>query len=94
MARSDSLSRHLTLAQRAEVFDKTAAKVTKQYFDPKFNGTDWPHIAKESRERIVALKDPEAFELAMHELVRKLGTSHTGFFHKSVRRVRDAWRLG
>ena len=87
MARSDSLSRHLTLAQRAEVFDKTAAKVTKQYFDPKFNGTDWPRIAKEARERIVALEDPEAFELAMHELVRKLGTSHTGFFHKSVRRV-------
>jgi len=94
MARSDSLSRHLTLAQRAEVFDKTAAKVTKQYFDPKFNGTDWPHIAKESRERIVALKDPEAFELAMHELVRKLGTSHTGFFHKSVRRVPGRLAIG
>ena len=94
MARSDSLSRHLTLAQRAEVFDKTAAKVTKQYFDPKFHGTDWPRIAKESRERIVALKDPEAFELAMHELVRKLGTSHTGFFHKSVRRVPGRLAIG
>jgi C-terminal processing protease CtpA/Prc len=94
MARSDSLSRHLTLAQRAEVFDKTAAKVTKQYFDPKFNGTDWPRIAKDSRKRIVALDDPEAFELGMHELVRKLGTSHTGFFHKSVRRVPGRLAIG
>jgi len=94
MARSDSRSRHLTLAQRAEVFDKTAAKVAKQYFDPKFNGTDWPRIAKDSRERIVALEDPEAFELAMHELVRKLGTSHTGFFHKSVRRVPARLAIG
>ena len=94
MARSDSRSRHLTLAQRAEVFDKTAAKVAKQYFDPKFNRTDWPRIAKDSRERIVALEDPEAFELAMHELVRKLGTSHTGFFHKSVRRVPARLAIG
>ena len=45
MARNDSLSRNLTLAQRTEVFDKTAAKVTKQYFDPRFNGTDWPQLA-------------------------------------------------
>ena len=51
MAQNDSLSRNLTLAQRTEVFDKTAAKVTKQYFDPRFNGTDWPRLARESRER-------------------------------------------
>lgn len=94
MARSDSLSRNLTFAQRAEVFDKTAAKVTKQYFDPRFNGTDWPRLARESRDRIVSLDDPEQFELGMHELVRKLGTSHTGFFHQSVRRVPGRLAIG
>jgi len=30
----------------------------------------------------------------MHELVRKLGTSHTGFFHQSVRRVPGRLAIG
>src|ERR1700722_5819989 len=94
MARSDSLSRKLTLAQRTEVFDKTAAKVTKQYFDPRFNGTEWPQLAREAKEGIISREDPEHFELGMHDLVRKLGTSHTGFFHQSVRRVPGRLSLG
>jgi carboxyl-terminal processing protease len=94
MAQNDSLSRNLTLAQRTEVFDKTAAKVTKQYFDPRFNGTDWPRLARESREQIISRDDPEQFELGMHDLVRKLGTSHTGFFHQSVRRVPGRLSIG
>src|SRR5579871_3101764 len=94
MAQNDSLSRKLTLAQRTEVFDKTAAKVTRQYFDPQFNGTDWPRLARESREQMISRDDPEQFELGMHDLVRKLGTSHTGFFHQSVRRVPGRLSIG
>src|ERR1700758_510170 len=94
MAQNDSLSRKLTLAQRTEVFDKTAAKVTKQYFDPRFNGTEWPKLAREAREGIISREDPEQFELGMHDLVRKLGTSHTGFFHQSVRRVPGRLAIG
>lgn len=94
MGRNDSHSRNLNFAQRAEVFDKTAEKVTKQYFDPQFNGTDWPRLAREARERIVSLSDPEQFETAMHDLVRKLGTSHTGFFHQSARRVPARLAIG
>ena len=84
----------LSFAQRAEVFDKTAAKITKDYFDPKFNGVDWPAIVKERRAGIVSLEEPEAFEMAMHDLVRSLGTSHTGFFHQSVRRVPARLAIG
>ncbi len=40
------------------------------------------------------MSDPEAFELAMHDLVRSLGTSHTGFFHQSVRRVPARLAIG
>ena len=68
--------------------------VTKYYFDPKFNGTDWPIIAQSSRDQILATEDSEAFELAMHELVRRLGTSHTGFFHHSVQRVPARLAIG
>ena len=94
MAQGDLPSRNLTFDQRAKVFDKTVASVTKQYFDPKFNGVEWPRIASESRERIIALDDPETFESGMHELVRKLGTSHTGFFHQSVRRIPSRLAIG
>ena len=84
----------LSLVQRAEVFDKTVAKVTKDYFDPKFNGVNWPKIARERRDAVLSLADPEAFELAMHDLVRTLGTSHTGFFHQSARRVPARLAIG
>lgn len=84
----------LTYKQRASIFDKVYKDVSKRYFDPKFNGTDWPRLAESSREEIVAVEDPEAFELAMHSLVRRLGTSHTGFFHQSVRRVPARLAIG
>ena len=96
MGRSESLSKptNLTLEERSRIFDKTAAKVTREYFDPNYNGTSWPARAQEQRESIVALDDPDAFELRMHELVRSLKTSHTGFFHQSVRRVPGRLAIG
>ena len=84
----------LTFDQRAQIFDKTVAKVTKEYFDPNFNGTKWPDIARDSRQAILAEDDAEAFERSMHELVRRLGTSHTGFFHQSVKRVPARLAIG
>src|SRR5208283_5114904 len=43
---------------------------------------------------IIALDDPLAFELGMHDLVRSLKTSHTGFFHQSVKRVPARLAIG
>jgi C-terminal processing protease CtpA/Prc len=77
----------LNYKQREHIFDKVYKLVTRHYFDPTFNGTDWPTIAQSCRQEIVAVDKPDAFETAMHGLVRRLGTSHTGFFHQSVRRV-------
>src|ERR1700685_4140341 len=96
MARDESISKptNLSLEQRRQIFDRTVAKVTKLYFDPKFNGTEWPKRAGESKEGILSAGDPDAFELRMHELVRSLKTSHTGFFHQSVRRVPGRLAIG
>jgi C-terminal processing protease CtpA/Prc len=96
MGQGESILRPIKLsqAQRAEIFDKTVAKVNKDYFDPKFNGVDWLQLAGERRESILSLVDPEAFELALHDLVRTLGTSHTGLFHRSVRRVPARLAIG
>ncbi len=80
MAQEKLLQRpsRLTLQQRTAIFEKVYKAVTKHYYDPKFNGTDWPKIAQSRKSQIIATEDPEAFELAMHDLVRQLGTSHTG----------------
>jgi carboxyl-terminal processing protease len=96
MAAGESILRpiNLTSKHRNEIFDKSARLVSKEYFDPKFNGTDWPKLAAESRDRIISIEEPEAFELAMHDLVRSLKTSHTGFFHESVKRVPGRLAVG
>ena len=77
----------LSYKQRESIFNKIYSLVVKHYFDPKFNGTDWPAIAQSCKGEILAVEEPESFELALHGLVRRLGTSHTGVFHQSVRRV-------
>jgi len=89
MEQGQSLQRPkvLTYKQRESIFSKIFSLVVKHYFDPKFNGTDWPAIAQSCKSEILAIEEPEAFELALHGLVRRLGTSHTGVFHQSVRRV-------
>ena len=96
MARDESISKpkNLSLDQRRQIFDRTVAKVTKDYFDPNFNGTEWPKRASESKEAILLAGDPDEFEMRMHELVRSLKTSHTGFFHQSVRRVPARLAIG
>ncbi len=96
MARKQSFYRRteLTYRQRADIFEKTFEKVLKNYFDPNYNGTKWPEHAHDERDRILAIAEPEAFELAMHDLVRSLRTSHTGFFHESVRRVPARLAIG
>ena len=82
------------MEQRARIFDKTERTVLKHYFDPAFNGSGWPERAQQERQRIIAINDAETFELAMHDLVRSLGTSHTGFFHESVWRVPARLAIG
>src|SRR5947209_4032259 len=96
MGQEKSLRRpeQLSSEQRARIFDKTEKTVLTTYFDPDFNGSGWPERAKSERARIIQTTDPEAFELAMHDLVRSLGTSHTGFFHQSVRRVPARLAIG
>lgn len=51
-------------------------------------------MAESSKHEILNIEEPETFELALHGLVRRLGTSHTGFFHQSVRRVPARLAIG
>jgi carboxyl-terminal processing protease len=77
----------LSRTDRENIFAKTCRVVEKQYFDPKYNGKNWPALVAASRPGILDASEPAEFERALHDLVRGLGTSHTGFFHQSVNRV-------
>jgi carboxyl-terminal processing protease len=78
---------HLTRNDREKIHHKTCETVEKRFYDPKYNGKDWHAMVDSSRQAILDAGDPPEFERKMHDLVRGLGTSHTGFFHQSVNRV-------
>lgn len=84
----------LTKGQRSVILDRTCRTVQQKYFDPRFNGKDWAGLAELARDKIVETQDPEEFEILMHRLVCELGTSHTGFFHRNLRRVPGRLAIG
>ncbi|MBV9084133.1 MAG: hypothetical protein JOZ62_15765 [Acidobacteriaceae bacterium] len=84
----------LTRQQRAAVYDNACAKLTKHYFDPAFRGRNWREIVASRREEVLNASEPEAFESTVHSVITTVGTSHTGFFHESVRRVPARLAIG
>lgn len=84
----------LSRTDREKIFEKTRRTVEKQYFDPRFNGRNWHALTEEYKAGILDTEDASRFEIAMHDLVRRLGTSHTGFFHESVNRVPGRLAIG
>jgi len=81
------MQKQFSRGDREKIFCRTCAVVEKQYYDPKFNGKDWPAMVSAGKQAILDADEPSDFERSMHDLVRGLGTSHTGFFHQSVNRV-------
>ncbi len=70
----------LTEAQRRTVFDKILHLIETRFAGPEPD-LRAPRDAHEAR--IVGAQSAEAFEEAVDQLLRALGTSHTGVFHES-----------
>jgi len=70
----------LTEAQRRTVFDKILHLIETRFTGPEPD-LRAPRDAHEAR--IVGAQSAEAFEEAVDQLLRALGTSHTGVFHES-----------
>jgi carboxyl-terminal processing protease len=78
---------NLSLQDREAIFKKVCRLVETRHFNTKLNGVDWHSIVEAQAARILELEDPEEFEKHIHELLSQLKTSHTGFFHRSARRI-------
>jgi carboxyl-terminal processing protease len=61
------------------VFDSVVRVMERHFYDPGYNGADWPRLVAEARPRIAAARsDGEAFAV-LGELLRAIGTSHLNF---------------
>src|SRR5438034_11834602 len=69
----------LTHRVRSEILDRVKDVVLKRFYDPRFNGLDWPALVAERRAAILEF-EPDQFERAVNELLRELKASHVGFF--------------
>lgn len=72
---------------RQQVFDKACQLVPRKHFNPALNGADWPALVESHKPRILEADTIERYENEVQELLNELKTSHTGFFHRSLRKV-------
>jgi C-terminal processing protease CtpA/Prc len=70
----------MTNEERKLVFEKVEHLVRTKYFDPHFNGRNWPDLVRRHRPDILAVTDDQVFEGGINALLGELGTSHTRFF--------------
>lgn len=75
----------MTNIEQKKVFDRVDKLVQTRYFDPHYNGTNWPELVDKHRPRILAATDDGAFETEVNSLLHELGTSHTHFFNSRTR---------
>jgi carboxyl-terminal processing protease len=74
----------MTADERKTIFEKIDALVRQKFFDPKFNGRNWPALVQEHRDLILSASDDKVFEHQVNLLLAELGTSHTSLFHKTT----------
>lgn len=72
---------------RQQVFDKVCRLVPQKHFNPSLHGANWPALVESHKPRVLEAATIERYENEVQELLNELKTSHTGFFHRSLRKV-------
>lgn len=73
--------------QREAILAAVQRAVQTKFYDPKLKGLNWAAEVERVRDEIVSADDPTEFEKSVNALLKRLGASHTGFFHESIRRA-------
>jgi hypothetical protein len=63
-------------AERLEILDIVWNTVNERFFDPEFNGVDWPAVYDEYRPQILAAADNQSFYRLLNQMCFELGVSH------------------
>jgi C-terminal processing protease CtpA/Prc len=74
-----------TEKSRRDVLNKIDNLVAKKFYDPKFKGHDWPALVENHRDRIMSEAEPPAFEGAVNNMLRELGSSGLGLISPKTR---------
>ncbi|MBI2222378.1 MAG: hypothetical protein HYU53_14370 [Acidobacteria bacterium] len=57
-------------------FDAAWRIIDETYYDPAFNGVDWPAVRRDLRPRAEAASTPDEVRSAIREMIGRLGDSH------------------
>ena len=74
-----------TEVNRREALEKITNLVTKKFYDPAFKGHDWPSLVTRHRDEILSQSERPAFEVAVNNMLRQLGTSGLGLISPQTR---------
>src|SRR5260370_1043565 len=75
----------LTQKDRVKILDVLKKLVPERHINvsnPNQDYAPWIALVDERMSHLIAVDDTEAFEAAVSELLRALGSSHTAFFHQ------------
>src|SRR5260370_7392971 len=75
----------LSKKDRVKILDVLKKLVPERHINvsnPNQDYAPWIALVDERMSHLIAVDDTEAFEAAVSELLRALGSSHTAFFHQ------------
>lgn len=81
-------------ALNARVYDAAAGWIETHYYDPAFNGRDWPALAARAREQALAEPTEAGFYARLSALVDGLDDRHTAVTSPTARARLEAARTG
>ncbi|MEG3436666.1 S41 family peptidase [Pannus brasiliensis CCIBt3594] len=72
--------RSLSANDRTAIFSQVWQTVDREFFDPKFNGVDWPAMKEQYGSVAAKARSREEFAVTVNEMLSRLRTSHTSFY--------------
>ncbi len=77
----------ISAESKHSILENVLAVLQKRFYLPEKLNRDWQAAVQRHRATIESAPTADAFERAVGDLLKELGTSHLGFFHSSARRV-------
>jgi carboxyl-terminal processing protease len=75
-----SAERALSTNAQTELFSEVWQTVERNFFDPRFNGVDWPSLEEQYGYLAGQAHSREEFAVIVNEMLARLQTSHTRFY--------------